>query len=578
MMRTVLLSVSLLASTSVYAQENHPNQMAFDTVGVTYAHNNGWTGKGTRIAVIDDGIDYRIKDLRGVINVGLSRDFGTQDGQIRNRNHDLHTRHGNPVSSVIAAQKNDWGYIGVAPGTELISLRIDDTIGGVQKQNLINHARAIEYATDLGIQIINRSYSDGRRDPEFLRAVNEYAKTGGIIVNSAGNSRLPNPELNNITTGNRNAWLIVGAVEHLMGEWTIARYSNRAGARQDRFLVAPGSFESNRTISLRQQVNGTSYAAPMVAGAIALLMDKWPHLTGQEAANILLYTARDMGNPEVYGQGMLDIEAAISPVNPLINGRAISGGATNVGTKALQQALSNVTIIDMFGRDFNVSLAGSLVTFHNQRNVRDLFNPTEVIVDNITTTMGYSQNISNYTEDGMIFGYSQNGLGVFIVPNAGGGIKISDFSFLALKSDGLFGINNPGSLNLAKSSMSYVVSFDKTFNLSKWDINTSVSVGLTNPKKDPSSIIKTGNLATSTWSITASRDGFSAGLAQPLTIESGSAMIEDNRASLKTEQRVLQANIGYKKNLNKLTIQAAMSSNLTGYSDTTAFVNIGYVF
>ena len=94
----------------------------------------------------------------------------------------------------------------------------------------------------------------------------------------------------------------------------ITRYSNRAGRARHSYLVAPGDniivgCESNRC----QRVSGTSYATAYVAGAIALLLDAFPHLDGREAARLLLKTARDAGTrgPDaVFGRGHVNIARA----------------------------------------------------------------------------------------------------------------------------------------------------------------------------------------------------------------------------------------------------------------------------
>ena len=70
--------------------------------------------------------------------------------------------------------------------------------------------------------------------------------------------------------------------------------------------------------------NGTSFSSPAVAGALALLLQAFPNLTGRQAVEILLTTAREAGTPGtdgVYGRGLLDLVQAFQPV-----------GSTRVGT------------------------------------------------------------------------------------------------------------------------------------------------------------------------------------------------------------------------------------------------------
>ena len=89
----------------------------------------------------------------------------------------------------------------------------------------------------------------------------------------------------------------------------------------DRFIVAPGELillPDGQGGFVRR--SGTSFAAPLVSGAIALLHDRWPWLANhaRESVDIILLSARDLGAPgvdAVYGHGMLDIEASQSPLD-----------------------------------------------------------------------------------------------------------------------------------------------------------------------------------------------------------------------------------------------------------------------
>jgi subtilisin family serine protease len=88
-----------------------------------------------------------------------------------------------------------------------------------------------------------------------------------------------------------------------------------------RFLVAPGELilvENNHNSTTR--MTGTSFAAPLVTGTISLVQTRWPWLVNyaDETVQIILQSARDMGHPgvdPVYGWGMLDSEAAMSPLS-----------------------------------------------------------------------------------------------------------------------------------------------------------------------------------------------------------------------------------------------------------------------
>jgi hypothetical protein len=104
----------------------------------------------------------------------------------------------------------------------------------------------------------------------------------------------------------------------------LSDFSNPAGSvalYANAFAVAPGELviasllEDNGTYS-SWQLGGTSFAAPHIAGAAAILLQAFPTLTAEEVVEILLTTAVDLGAPgvdPVFGNGLIDLAAALSP-------------------------------------------------------------------------------------------------------------------------------------------------------------------------------------------------------------------------------------------------------------------------
>ena len=123
----------------------------------------------------------------------------------------------------------------------------------------------------------------------------------------------------------KSGLLVVGAVDHRPahpadGGWILSHdpdgHSVRAGAARNAFLVAP---DDNRP----SRFTGTSFAAPRVTGAAAVLSQMCPALTPEQIGYVLLRSARDLGEPgvdEVYGYGLLDLENALRKAKELIAG------------------------------------------------------------------------------------------------------------------------------------------------------------------------------------------------------------------------------------------------------------------
>ena len=115
--------------------------------------------------------------------------------------------------------------------------------------------------------------------------------------------------------------LVVGAVDYRsdLDDWTLAHsdahgtHSARAGHAGNAFLVAP---DDNR----EETFAGTSFAAPRVSAALAILKQKCPDLSYRHLSFILLKSARDLGEQgvdEVYGFGLLDLERAFEQAESL---------------------------------------------------------------------------------------------------------------------------------------------------------------------------------------------------------------------------------------------------------------------
>jgi hypothetical protein len=279
------------------------------------AFNAGATGQGILIADVDTGANPDLPDLVGAISP-LSTDI------VSGRDQPIGTDpHADYVSSVLAARYNGFGTIGVAYEAQVLSIRADT---GSNSDFLdSNLAAGIEYAVANHAQVINLSL--GSSSPsgfDVQQALSDAVAAGIAIVVSAGNDGTANPEWPaQYATDPRYAGLLVAAGATTQSG-VLASYSNQAGVAANGYLAAPGD---NLEVACNQSnncvlVSGTSFAAPHIAGSIALLLQAFPNLTAAQAVNILFTTADPAGGAgtnAVYGRGILDLTKAFEPVGTM---------------------------------------------------------------------------------------------------------------------------------------------------------------------------------------------------------------------------------------------------------------------
>jgi M6 family metalloprotease-like protein len=212
------------------------------------------------VAVIDSGICADHPDLAGRILTGY--DFVEDDSTPQDA-----FGHGCGVSGVIAANAdNGLGIAGVAPHTQILPLRVLDAQGSGTYSDV---AAALVYAADSGAQIINLSLG-GTQDSRVLRDAVQYAADRGArVVAAAGNtgSSVLYPA----------AYPAAVAVGSVSSRLTLSTFSSR-GPEID--LLAPGeNILTTTRAGSYAPMNGTSFAAPHVAGAAALQLALGRELT-----------------------------------------------------------------------------------------------------------------------------------------------------------------------------------------------------------------------------------------------------------------------------------------------------------
>ncbi len=201
--------------------------------------------------------------------------------------------HGTHVSGIIAAVRgNDKGGDGVANNAQIMSLRAVPN-GDEHDKDV---ALAIRYAVDNGAQVINMSFGKSYSpNAEWVYEALKYADSKGVLViHAAGNDNANVDETDNFPTSKYdfqteplNHYLTIGASTNDASGSLAAEFSNYGKTMVDVF--APG-YEIWNTVPNNeyQNLQGTSMAAPMVAGVAAMLKGYFPNLTMLDVKNAIM--------------------------------------------------------------------------------------------------------------------------------------------------------------------------------------------------------------------------------------------------------------------------------------------------
>ena len=368
-------------TTSAFNTAEFRRNFGLNLMNALDAYDAGASGDGVTVAVVDSGIDRNHSDLDGNI-LAASTDVATPGRALVDD-----VGHGTTVAGVIAAEKNGRGTHGVAFNANILAVRIDDCITLATCSISTNVVAAgIDYAVDNGADIINLSLGGGAPNPVLTAAMQRAAAAGVILVAATGNGdpsngnrALPNPDFPARQAGNPGLEKLLVAAGAVDRRGRITFFSNHCGIVRDRCIVAPGlDIVTTREGGGTTVVDGTSYSTPHVSGALALLLEQFPNLTAEQAVDLLLDNATDLGaagTDNIYGRGLVNLAAAFAPVGTLrvpLSGSATGDGATPDATylslgqpfgDALAQipALSSIVAVDDYNRAYKIDLGESVV-------------------------------------------------------------------------------------------------------------------------------------------------------------------------------------------------------------------------
>jgi serine protease AprX len=310
------------------------------TIGADKAWNQGYTGAGVGVAVIDSGVAGDLIDFKGTD--GRSRVVANVVTSTGANKPGDGLGHGTHVAGIIAgngfnrapADPLYGDYVGVAPDANLIAVKASDEVGNSTVLDVINGIQfVVDHKDQFDIRVLNLSLSSDtpmsyRLDP--LDAAVEYAWERGIVVVAAAGNRGTDRDAVQYSPGNDPFVISVGGDDETgnYGKGSRAYWSS-TGRTQDGYakpdVMAPGAHIVS-TLAPNSafqylcpscviggayfKAGGTSMAAPVVSGAVALLLQAHPYLSPDQIKAQLMAT-----DHPVLGSGYagtIDVGAALA--------------------------------------------------------------------------------------------------------------------------------------------------------------------------------------------------------------------------------------------------------------------------
>lgn len=287
------------------------------------AYRVGVTGRGIRIAVLDTGIVPTLSEFAGRIDpasADMAGFRGLADA----------SGHGTAIASIVLAARDGRGMHGLAYDATLLSLNISEqatckslTQCPASSSLLI---RGIDAAIAAKARVINISANTDQTSDDMIAAVRRAAAAGIVIVISGGNNEAGGQQpllLSRSFAEAAPGWVIIAGGHDASGGFAQGSV-NRAGsgAAASWYLAALVKNVTGTGLdgSLATFADGgTSSSAAAISGAVALVAQARPNLTGAQIVSLLLANATDAGAAgldPLFGNGILNLATTFAALPP----------------------------------------------------------------------------------------------------------------------------------------------------------------------------------------------------------------------------------------------------------------------
>lgn len=447
------------------------NFSQYESINFAWSVARGLSGKNVNIAVMDDFYSYH-----GYAVSDIAKDIATKSTvttyKVTNgyNNFISYDSIANVYAQTHGQQiyNNSWQIIATSDKNAATAIYNGNTPK--------TYAEAQEYLTNTTSynfisEIINHAIND---DSIFVWAAgNESSTESGVL------SAIPVafPEMQGH---------FVNVVAFDTSTNNIAWFSNQCGITQNYCISAPGSLI--KADSAEHRLNGTSFATPIVSGAIAIIKEAFPYMNSSEITQLLFTTAQDIGAPgidSVFGWGLLDMEKATKPVGTpkiVLSENNIqplrTATVSGIAATSIKKSKVKLAFVDDFGRSFNTNLSDNIKIVNRGQ---------------LLEKIKEDDNNSFVFDNGLEFGIKQSNI---------------------LESNGLLSVKNTNFMNF--------VGYKNEFSVNNIKFYQSTRFGFTLPLADENSLISSiSDIYTATIKFGIKFDDFDFGIAIPDTIIAG---------------------------------------------------------
>lgn len=367
-------------------------------------------------------------------------------------------------------------------------------------------AEAINYVVNQGVKVINNSWGVGPSwnvpmtstantfvtdQPKTTAALINAVDKGAVVVFAAGNESIGWPGAPatlpsvNAALLNKGGWIVVAAttnrgvdssgtiemaqyrnplsVPAQTGDW----YTNYCGAAKLYCISAPGGYQNPindpthsdvgmsgalaGTTASYDQGNGTSYAAPVVTGAVAVVAEKYPWMTNKNLSVTILTTGTTAATPsDIWGRGLLDLGKAIN--GPAIFEDDFEANVTTGYTSTFSNVISGTAGIKKLG-------AGSLTLSGVNTYAGSTYLNGGTLVVNAMSGLGTATNALQFDGGTLKYGTDFALTRDVNVATGGGVLDINGYTktqTFNITGTGSFGIKGGGTFTLNRTNSSNI--------------------------------------------------------------------------------------------------------------------------